>query len=151
MGLCDLDSTCYPATPQRTRTLTVRGSKAERETTPYMSEVDPSLWFQRLDPHDHLPEPGPCPSCTGPGSRPGTSEPTTGFRQRIRRRCSGIRPGRMPLRRAHARCGRQGKARLAGNRQKPAARKGFDFAEGILPECHSDGACIGVSQTTVQL
>lgn len=31
MGLCGLDSTCYPATSRQTRTLKVRGGKAERK------------------------------------------------------------------------------------------------------------------------
>lgn len=30
----------------------------------------------------------------------------------------------------------------AGREQAKTGRKGFNFAEGILPECYSDGACI---------
>lgn len=77
--------------------------------------------------------------------------PTTGSRQRICWRGSGIRPGRTLRRRAHVRRARQGTARLAGNRQNPAARKGFNFAEGTLPGWYNHGACVGVSHAIFQL
>lgn len=149
MGLCGLDSTCYPATSHQTRTLKVRGAKLRgRETTPALAEVETSLWFQHSHPHGHLPEAASHPSCTGPHL---AHAPTTGSRQRICWRGSGIRPGRTLRRRAHVRRARQGTARLAGNRQNPAARKGFNFAEGTLPGWYNHGACVGVSHAIFQL
>lgn len=119
-----------------------------RETTLALAKVETSLWFQHSHPHGHLPEAASHPSCTGPHL---AHAPTTGSRQRICRRGSGIRPGRTLWRWAHVRRARQGTARLAGNRQNPAARKGFNFAEGTLPGWYNHGACVGVSHAIFQL
>lgn len=83
MGLCGLDSTCYPATSRQTRTLKVRGAKLRgRETTLALAEVETSLWFST---HIHTAisqRPRPTPAAQGPTwpthPRPGVGRESAG-------------------------------------------------------------------------